>query len=273
MAHINDIKIQQQFVVSREMASKRTTRRQLSFGEVSDSVAERTNNGVCELCHGISGNMSSPSNWRSEPARTLVASLNIDFTRQVCPKCRKDVTRCLADDTYIPQWEKPNRKSTCSVIECTDAILASLGKPKELMEDALRRAKLEVTEAQTPIPLCRRHYHDLVQPSKQVYCTTCWTTLRVTNHRKCSNPKKIEAYLREHTDFDGHILENDKVCHTCYKSHLIILQTSNYQSTDADLEQLINDLSKQLSNFRVGSEKDAADKAMSYWGSKTAFRK
>ncbi len=58
------------------------------------------------------------------------------------------------------------------------------------------------------------------------------------------------------------ILENDKVCHTCYKSHLIILQTSNCPSTDADLEQLINDLSKQLSSFTVGSGKDVTDKAM-----------
>ncbi len=95
--------------------------------------------------------------------------------------------------------------------------------------------------------------------SKYNYCTTCGTTLRVTNHRKCSNPRKIEEYLRKHTDFDGHILENDKVCHTCYKSHLIILQTSNCPSTDADLEQLINDLSKQLQFY---SGKDVTDKAM-----------
>ena len=90
--------------------------------------------------------MSSPSNWRSEPARTLAASLNIDFTRQVCPKCRKDITRCLGDDIYAPRWDKPNKKSICSVLECTDAILASLGKPKDFIKDALRRAKLEVAE-------------------------------------------------------------------------------------------------------------------------------
>ena len=89
--------------------------------------------------------MSSPSNWRSEPARTFAASLNIDFTRQVCPKCRKDITRCLGDDTYAPRWDKPNKKSICSVLECTDAILASLSKPKDLIEDAFRRAKVDVT--------------------------------------------------------------------------------------------------------------------------------
>ncbi len=52
----------------------------------------------------------------------------------------------------------------------------------------------------------------------------------------------------------------------CYKSHLII---SKCHSTDADLE-LINDLSKQLSSFTVGSEKDVADNALNATALKVA---
>ena len=127
-----------------------------------------------------------------------------------------------------------------------------------------------VAELQIPIPLCKRHYHivyDLVQPSKQVY-----VVLLVEPHRELITTQILERqeYLRKHTDFDGHILQNDKVCHTCYKSHLIILQTSKCHSTDADLEQLINDLSKQLSSFTVGSEKDVANNAMNATALKVA---
>ena len=104
--------------------------------------------------------------------------------------------------------------------------------------------------------------YNLIQPSRQTNCTTCGTTLKYTNYRTYSTPSKIEEYLRQHTDFEGHTHENDKVCFTCYKSHLIILQTSNCTSRDADLEQIIYNISKQIPISPVGSVKEAIDRAI-----------
>ena len=116
---------------------KRSSRRQLSF-EGSVSNLESTRTEQCKLCHGCNTNMSIPEKWISEPARNLVVSLGVSLTCTICSVCRKDVTRCLGDDAYIPRWDKcTNTKSMCCVSECTDVMLASLRKPKELIQSAL----------------------------------------------------------------------------------------------------------------------------------------
>ena len=205
--------------------SNRTSRRQLSFEGNSEACACKLRNVECGLCHGCNINMTIPEKWRSEPARRLVVSLGVALTCTICSACRKDVTRRLGDDTYIPRWGKcTGMKSMCCVSECTEVTLASLSKLQELIHNSFQQAELQAfnEEVPSPTPLCKRHY--LIQPSRQTSCTTCGTTLKYTNYRTCSNPSKIEEYLRQHTDFEGHIHENDKVCFTCYKSHLIILQ-------------------------------------------------
>ena len=251
--------------------SNRTSRRQLSFNVNSEASAcklETTRNVECALCHRCNVNMTIPEKWRSEPAHRLVASLGVALACTICSACRKDDTRRLGDDTYIPRWEKGTGiKSMCCVSECTEVTLASLSKPKELIHNAFQQAELQAfnEEVPSPTPLCKRHYHivyNSIQPSRQTSCTTCGTTLKYTNYRTCSNPSKIEEYLRQHTDFEGHTHENDKVCFTCYKSHLIILQTSNCTSRDADLEQIIYNISKQIPISPVGSVKETIDRAI-----------
>ena len=39
-----------------------------------------------------------------------------------------------------------------------------------------------------------------------------------------SQPQVIQAHLHvcDHTDFEGDIKESDRVCLTCYKSHLVV---------------------------------------------------
>ena len=114
--------------------SNRTSRRQLSFevnSEASACKLETTRNVECPLCHGCNINMTIPEKWRSEPARRLVVSLGVDLTCTVCSACRKDVTRCLGDDTYIPRWGKcTGIKSMCCLSECNEVTLASFSKPK-----------------------------------------------------------------------------------------------------------------------------------------------
>ena len=46
----------------------------------------------------------------------------------------------------------------------------------------------------------------------------------------------------QHTDFEGDILADDRVCLTCYKSHSVILKPI---STDEDLKELVDTLGQQ----------------------------
>ena len=58
-------------------------------------------------------------------------------------------------------------------------------------------------------------------------------------------PHAIQKYLSEHTNFEGYILEGDRVCLTCYKSHLFVLKTNKPISTNDDLKCLIDNLGQQ----------------------------
>lgn len=48
------------------------------------------------------------------------------------------------------------------------------------------------------------------------------------------------------TGFEGEIQSQDRVCLTCYKSHLEILKENKAISTDSDLKQLIDTYCQQI---------------------------
>ncbi len=50
----------------------------------------------------------------------------------------------------------------------------------------------------------------------------------------------VQRHLVEAAGFDGTINPNDKVCYTCYKSHLVIMQENRLVSKDSELQLLIN---------------------------------
>ena len=70
-------------------------------------------------------------------------------------------------------------------------------------------------------------------------CRTCGRRLQVGNDRPCPQPEVVQAYLNEHTDFTGGIAKSDRVCFTCYKSHLALLKQNNPTSRDEDLRPLV----------------------------------
>ena len=89
-----------------------------------------------------------------------------------------------------------------------------------------------------------------------------YNPLRYKSYRTCPNPSRIEEYLKQHTGYEGNIQENDKVCYTCYKSHLVILEKSRPPSTDSDLKQLVSDLSDHFPATPVGSVEEAIDRGI-----------
>ena len=49
------------------------------------------------------------------------------------------------------------------------------------------------------------------------------------------NAKVIREHLQDGAGFEGTLEAGDKVCYSCYKSHLIILQQEKAVSKDSDL--------------------------------------
>ena len=71
---------------------------------------------------------------------------------------------------------------------------------------------------------------------------TCGVSLKNSNPKTCPLPKLVEEHLKASTGFEGKIRENDRVCYSCYRSHLVIIQTSRSISNDSDLEELVEGL-------------------------------
>ena len=115
--------------------------------------------------------------------------------------------------------------NVCCVNHCAESAfacsnMASCGTIRSAMETAGIECSLH--ELPEPTPLCKHHYHliyNILQPP-QTNCVTCHISLRHCNSRPCPKPEIIELHLRENTGFEGHLKAQDKVCYTCYKSHI-----------------------------------------------------
>ena len=198
-----------------------SSRRRLSFGAETQADKQVS----CCLCNGNRQNLTSPSQWKNVDARRYIAKLNVSKGGLVCPACRKDITRVLANSSHIPRWTKLRPGRECCVQECSKNVFASLHKTTS---DEVRQIfdsgglKFNSSTIPVPVPLYKHHYHlvySLMQP-RQEHCVTCGTSLRRdSNPKPCPQPALIEHYLKENTGYEGYIKESDKVCYVCYRSH------------------------------------------------------
>ena len=223
---------------------------------------------VCGLCQKHHSQVSIPAHWKSEEARSVVLSLQVSLNTFVCRLCRQDVNKVLSDKSYVPRWRKGSKLSACCVMDCTGDVFATLHKASsDQIQAAFEAGELRSSESQIPVPtpLCKHHYHQVynyIQPT-QTHSVTCGTSLKHSNSRVCSKPALIEQYLKENTEFDCQISDQDRVCYACYRSHLITLQQSDNFSSDEDLKQLITTLSEQVQKpCEVKSIQKAIDIAM-----------
>ena len=167
--------------------------------------------------------------WKNQHAKEFMLFTDISADSLVCRPCRHDVTRVLADTAYVPGWQKGSTESAstyCCVHNCTKHTFsqASLCSRDDLQH--MKDIEFQSDPIPIPTPLCKSHYHmvyDALQ-TRRKNCTTCGRHLRTGNDRPCPQPCVIQAYLAEHTDFTGNIASGDRVCLTCYKSHLVLLK-------------------------------------------------
>ena len=64
----------------------------------------------------------------------------------------------------------------------------------------------------------------------------------VTQSYSASNLFKFKNILYKHSGYSGEIKEGDKVCYSCYRAHLSILQNEKAVSIDKELKELILNL-------------------------------
>ena len=131
------------------------------------------------------------------------------------------------------------------------------------LSETLETAGLTCDHHNCPLPLCTHHYHmvyKLLKPTASNNCSLCGMSLKNTMAKRCPNPRVIEHHLHDHSEFDGHIDESDKICYTCYRAHLVILQHYDTVSLDTDLENLLDMLSKQTTT--ISTEQEAIDHSM-----------
>ena len=238
--------------------AKRSSRRQLSFSGGDDDL--------CKLCQCHNSHLSSPASWRNEQARSHVLSLQVPPDSLVCRPCRHDVTRVLANPCYVPRWRKGKtsaKNSTCCILGCSSVTLSAVGSTSEVhhaFESMGLKCSSEVIP--TPTPLCKYHYHLTYNALQPRECATCGTRLRGNNHRPCPKPDVIQEHLRERTGFEGEIHSQDRVCITCYKSHLVVLKADPQRiSRDNDLKQLVSTYIKQMPAIQRGATSSDVIKA------------
>ena len=131
-----------------------------------------------------------------------------------------------------------------------------------------------------PTPLCKGHYHTVyfsVQP-QQTNCATCGMSLKHVRCRPCPNAEVVGTHLRNSAGYEGNLSNGDKVCYSCYKSHLILLQEEKKVSEDSDLQSTIANIRHSLSTATTPSTLQqmrdlAMDKIVVYVGEELLQRK
>ena len=213
----------------------------------------------CTLCK--KGNQSKyfhPKSWKDasllERLKQLEPSLNIEPHSCICRPCRNEVKNIM-NDGFIPRWRKSN-KGMCFVPKCTHSAQKVTKLANEL--DILAFFSIDDIDkenigSQPGVPLCTEHYgawyrHAHASPSHK-HCKTCGKLLTdMSKSRPYPQPKLIQQFLAQNTDFSGEINLDDRACYSCYKSHLVTIRhlNSTTQSTNADLGTLLNQIKRDL---------------------------
>lgn len=190
----------------------------------------------------------------------------------VCHPCRGDVTKIVRNPEFVPRWEKSMKtckekvSHKCCVSECSSLSFVStaLGTSEQL-KSAFNNTQLKYGDAiPVPTPLCQYHYHIIYDEIQGVprQCLTCGMSLRHNIHRRPPQPKELGKYLREHTSFEGEVLSTSRVCLTCYRGHLVMLQEYKPISTDSDLRKVLDASIKNSPSIEEVTSKNLIQVAM-----------
>jgi hypothetical protein len=210
--------------------SKRTVRK-LSFSP-SSSV-------LCRLCNKGNQYLSTPAQWTNEDAQALASSWNISENDSICKPCRGDITKILHDDTYIPRWKKVD-VGLCCIVDCNEK-----GHSSNILSNNLQQTLIDLQLEHKPIT---QQIAEIENAATSLCRFHCNISLRHVSSRPCAQPDKVEQL----------------VCYCCYKSHLTMLHSNASISTDSDLEKVIVNLHKTVTEIKntIKSEDEVLNMAL-----------
>ena len=225
----------------------------------------------CSLCNKTTVYITFPNQWTDENARVYAtASLKLDATSQVCKQCRADIGKILRKEKIIPNWvstkEQTQSQKMCCVLNCQ--CTAEHSSNFDNMHLLLSQAELKVacnSEIPKPAPLCHTHYWAVysIHNPRQPNCKTCNASLKNVRPRNCPDIDNTRRLLREYTEYDVQIAATDRICPSCYKLFLRMLNmakvsTSGDSSKDS-LDTCINTYGQQLPAIKeIQSDDDVA---------------
>lgn len=188
----------------------------------------------------------------------------------ICCKCRREVSRKCSGEDFTANWDKVNNspQDECAVLSCMSPVehSSSMKNMELLFNSAELRCRHETIPH--PTPLCHSHYKTIYGIHNpwhlRINCVTSGMSLRRTKARLCPNPEVIEKMLNENTEFEHKINPDDKICPTCYKSHLAMLKDDKADDTEGDLISSIEMLTQQVTPIDdIKTESDVVEYAMS----------
>ena len=264
---------------SSRTSSTRTTRSGDQLRQVISDIHRGRPCDPCLLCK--QGNVLKyvhPKSWKNEHLlsrlRQYEPSLDVQPDSCICRLCRDDISK-IDDDNFMPRWRKNNQKNKCFLPDCTNIS----SKTTQLVDYSRLCNLFNISEENSEysnmkqFPLCSEHYGTLykqLNPTNR-NCRTCSKVITDTSKtRKCPNPSLIQHFLSDNQDFVGTIDEEDRICNTCYKSHLVTIKhvTNSVESKDSDLEALVFQIRSTLPEVqKLGT----ADEVVSYISSEIAI--
>lgn len=249
-------------VLSQSRMSRCTADQGLPSRQVMSHVHSGQPCQPCILCK--KGNQSKyfhPKSWKDasllERLQQFEPSLHIQPHSCICRPCRNEVNDIK--EGFVPRWRKSSKGVTqpCFAPECTHsaqkvtklANRSTLSDFFSIQNENIPSQSSQVTDE--GVPLCTEHYGEWYRHSNPTHkrCKTCGKNLTdLSKSRPYPQPKLIQKFLVENTDFSGEINSDDRACFTCYKSHLVTVQHLNsiIHSTNPDLETLLDEIKGDL---------------------------
>ena len=167
----------------------------------------------------------------------------------ICQNCRDSLSSGQKDpENYHPRWKRPN---VTFCVKCQAVLNLHVRVPDYQTGKKLLTCTC-VHNKHTSTHLCDMHYrslHKALNPANyQWKCVVCLIGINGSNYsnfRACSEPELFQSHLN---DFQGKLIQYDKVCMECYRYSLTIsrIRKENPISVDDDFRALMEMFKKSL---------------------------
>ncbi len=213
----------------------------------------------CALCKKKDlSKYSHPKSWKDpsllQQLQAAEPSLNVQPESCICLLCRRDVSD-VNDVSFSPRWRK-NTGIISNIPNCTNTDIKAKSIDAQELTQFLPAGHNDATfsneDGTNNVPICSYHYNAMVQAYTHAThsdCKTCGKHIRnYSKSRPVPEPVVLQHFLNTNTEFKGTFQPDDRVCYTCYKSHLIAVKHVNnlVTSTDADRTDLLSEIKQNL---------------------------